>query len=117
GPCDAMNFAPLTSAVTAHIRATLAYATRQAWIDKDNIVLAGDSAAGFGSIVAAGEHLPGVKAVVNFAGGAGGRPHTHPEQPCSPQNVELLLAMAARRGGVPPSCLYAGRDGVLVGDA
>jgi len=110
GSCDAMNFAPLTSAVTAHIRATLAYATGQAWIDKDNIVLAGDSAGGFGSIVAAGEHLPGVKAVVNFAGGAAGRPHTHPEQPCSPQNVELLLAMAARRGAIPSIWFYAEND-------
>jgi dienelactone hydrolase len=110
GACDFLDFAPLTAAVTAHIRATIAYAARQAWIDKDNIILAGESGGGFGSIVAAGEHLPGVKALVNFAGGAAGRPRTPPEQPCSPQNVELLLTKAARRGAVPSIWFYAEND-------
>jgi len=110
GPCDSLDFAPAASAVSAHIRATIEYAATQAWIDKDNILLAGESAGGFGSIIAAGQRLPGVKAVVNFAGGAAGRPHTRPEQPCSPQNVELLLVQAAREGAVPSIWFYAEND-------
>jgi len=110
GPCDSLDFATAASAVTAHIRATIEYAATQAWIDKDNIVLAGESAGGFGSIIAAGQRLPGVKAAVNFAGGAAGLPHTRPEQPCSPQNVELLLVQAARQGAVPSIWFYAEND-------
>ena len=110
GPCNAFDFAPLASAVTAHIRATIEYAATQAWIDKDNLLLAGQSGGGFGSIVAAGERLPGVKALVNFAGGAGGSPQSHPEQPCSPQDVELQLVKAARRGAIPSIWFYAEND-------
>jgi dienelactone hydrolase len=110
GSCDSFEFAPAASAVTAHIRATIAYAATQAWIDRDNIVLAGASAGGFGSIIAAGQRLPGVKAVVNFAGGAAALPHTRPEQPCSPQNVELLLVQAARQGAIPSIWFYAEND-------
>jgi dienelactone hydrolase len=110
GSCDAFDFTPLASAVTAHIRATIEYAATQAWIDKDNLLLAGQSAGGFGSIVAAGERLPGVKALVNFAGGVGSSPQSHPEQPCSPQDVELQLVKAARRGAIPSIWLYAEND-------
>jgi dienelactone hydrolase len=110
GSCDSLDFAPAASAVSAHIRATIEYAATQAWIDSDNIVLAGESSGGFGSIIAAGQRLPGVKAVVNFAGGAAGQPRTQPEQPCSPQNVELLLIQAARQGAVPSIWFYAEND-------
>jgi dienelactone hydrolase len=110
GSCDSLDFAPAASVVTAHIRATIEYAATQAWIDNDNIVLAGESGGGFGSIIAAGQRLPGVKAVVNFAGGAAGQPHSHPERPCSPQNVELLLLQAARQGAVPSIWFYAEND-------
>jgi len=110
GPCGFMDFAPLASAVTAHIRATVEYAASQPWIDKENLVLAGSSVGGFASIVAGGEGLPGVKALVNFAGGAGGLPQTQPEQPCNPQNVELQLVMSARRGAIPSIWFYAEND-------
>jgi dienelactone hydrolase len=109
GSCNSLDLTPAASAVTAHIRATIEYAAAQAWIDKDNILLAGESGGGFGSIIAAGQRLPGVKVVVNFAGGAAGQ-RTHPEQPCSPQNVELLLVQAARQGAVPSIWFYAEND-------
>src|SRR5258705_6380337 len=90
----------------SHIRATIEYAATQPWIDKDNLLLAGESAGGFGSIVAAGERLPGVKALVNFAGGVGGSS----QYPCNPQNVELQLVKAARRGAIPSIWFYAEND-------
>ena len=110
GSCDAMDFAPLASSVMAHIRATIEYAAAQAWIDKENLVLAGVSVGGFGSVVAAGESLPGVKALVNFAGGAGGWSQLRPEQPCSPRNIELQLVASARRGAIPSIWFYAEND-------
>ena len=74
------------------------------------MLLAGESVGGFGSIAAAGE-LTGVKAVINFAGGTGGWIEKRPERPCSPQNVELQLARAARKGGAIPSLwLYSEND-------
>jgi dienelactone hydrolase len=109
GPCDAMDFAPMVEAITAHVRATMAYAAAQPWIDIGNLLLAGESVGGFGSIAAAGE-LAGVKAVINFAGGTGGSIE-RPERPCSPLNVELQFARAAGKGGAIPSLwLYSDND-------
>jgi dienelactone hydrolase len=113
GSCNSLDFAPAASAVTAHIRATIEYAATQAWIDSDNIVLAGESSGGFGTIIAASQRLPGVKAVVSFAGSAAGESQTRPEQLCSPQNIELLLVKAARQGTVPSIWFYAENDRFL----
>jgi len=111
GPCDAIDFAPMAEAIAAHIRATIEYAAAQPWIDKRNVLLVGGSVGGFGSVTAAGERLAGVKAVVNFAGGASGWINKRQERPCSSGNVELLLAKAARDGGAIPSLwLYAEND-------
>ena len=110
GYCDAMNFAPMAAAVSAHIRAAIDYAVTQPWVDKDNILLAGGSVGGFGSIVAAGEKLPGVTAIVNFAGGTGGWIEKRAEQPCSPKNVEMQFIAAARRAPLPGIWFYSEND-------
>jgi dienelactone hydrolase len=110
GACDAKNFAPMASAVAAHIRATIDYAATQPWIDKDNLVLAGASVGGFGSVAAAGSHLPGVKAVVNFAGGTGGWIEKRPGHPCSPNNVELQIVTSAKQGALPSIWFYSEND-------
>src|SRR5262245_34584395 len=58
----------------------------------------------------AGERLPGVKALVNYAGGMGGFTRLD-QQPCNPQeNVELQLVNAARRGAIPSIWFYAEND-------
>jgi dienelactone hydrolase len=111
GRCDAADFASQAEAIAAHIRATVAYAATQPWIDKRNILLVGGSVGGFGSVAAAGEGLAGVKAVINFAGGTGGSVDKRPEQPCNPGNVELQLVRAAKKAGVIPSLwLYSEND-------
>jgi dienelactone hydrolase len=111
GACDAADFASQAEAIAAHIRATVAYGARQPWIDKRNILLVGGSVGGFGSVTAAGERLAGVKAVISFAGGAGGSIEQRPERPCNPGNVELHLVRAAKKGGAIPSLwLYSEND-------
>ena len=110
GACDAKNYGPMASAIAAHIRATIDYAATRPWIDKDNLVLAGASVGGFGSIAAAGRRLPGVKAVVNFAGGTGGWIERRPQRPCSPRSVELQIVAAARQGAVPSIWFYSEND-------
>jgi dienelactone hydrolase len=110
GACDAKNYAPMASAVAAHIRATIDYAATQPWIDKDNLVLAGASVGGFGSVAAAGGHLHGVKAVVNFAGGTGGWIEKRPGHPCSPNNVALQIVTSAKQATIPSIWFYSEND-------
>lgn len=51
------------------IRATLDYARQQAWIDADHVVVAGQSYGGLATIALGTEKLPGVRGLLNFAGG------------------------------------------------
>lgn len=51
------------------IRATLDYARRQHWIDSDRIVIAGQSYGGLATIALGTQELPGVRGLINFAGG------------------------------------------------
>ena len=51
------------------IRATLDYARQQNWIDADRVVVAGQSYGGLATIALGAEKLPGVRGLINFAGG------------------------------------------------
>lgn len=51
------------------IRATLAYARQQAWVDGERMVVAGQSYGGLATIALGTEQLPGVRGLINFAGG------------------------------------------------
>jgi dienelactone hydrolase len=109
GPCEAKNFAPMVSAIAAHIRATADYAATQPWIDMDNLVLAGGSVGGFGAVATADGRLPGLKAIVNFAGGTGGW-NLRLGRPCGPKNVESHMVAAARKRAIPGIWFYSEND-------
>jgi dienelactone hydrolase len=51
------------------IRDTLAYAREQKWVDADHIVVAGQSYGGLATMALGTRELPGVRALINFAGG------------------------------------------------
>ncbi|MEH6434095.1 dienelactone hydrolase family protein [Massilia sp. DD77] len=51
------------------IRDTLDYARQQPWIDKEHIVVAGQSYGGLATIALGAQPLPGVRGLINFAGG------------------------------------------------
>lgn len=53
----------------ADIRATLDYARQQSWVDGERMVVAGQSYGGLATIALGTEHLPGVRGLINFAGG------------------------------------------------
>jgi dienelactone hydrolase len=51
------------------VRAALNYARQQDWIDSDRIVVAGQSYGGMATMALGTEELPGVRGLINFAGG------------------------------------------------
>jgi len=51
------------------IRSTLDYARRQPWVDGERMVVAGQSYGGLATIALGTEDLPGVRGLINFAGG------------------------------------------------
>jgi dienelactone hydrolase len=108
GRCDNADFAAAAAATAADIRATIDYMARQPNVDARRVVLIGYSAGGWGSISDAAVQLPGVVAVVNFAGGRGGDPQRG--YPC---NESALVKAAGRFGAVnrfPSLWIYAQND-------
>jgi dienelactone hydrolase len=110
GQCNAWNYQPQASAIRAHIRATIEYAARQPWVDKDNLLLAGGSVGGFGSVMAAGDLPRGLKGVINFSGGTGGRIHDPAVPACNPKSVGSMMAAAGRKNPVPSIWFYSEND-------
>jgi dienelactone hydrolase len=51
------------------VKATLEYARAQKWVDTDHIVVAGQSYGGLATMALGTEDLPGVRGLINFAGG------------------------------------------------
>ncbi|HEU4850984.1 MAG TPA: CocE/NonD family hydrolase [Telluria sp.] len=52
-----------------NVRDAVAYARAQSWVDADRIVVAGQSYGGLATIALGAEALPGVRGLLNFAGG------------------------------------------------
>jgi dienelactone hydrolase len=63
------NMAANGYAQAKDIRDAIEYAREQEWVDEDRIVVVGQSYGGLASVALGTEELPGVRGVVNFAGG------------------------------------------------
>src|SRR5687768_8277194 len=107
GRCDNPDYHAAGLETARDLRAAVEAVRGEPWVDATRIVLAGQSAGGFGSVAAAATRLEGLVAVVNFAGGRGSR---GPDDVCG----EGGLVDAMRRYGagarVPQLWLYSAND-------
>ena len=71
GSCERPDYAKAARATAADIQAVVAWARAQIWVQRDAIIPIGQSAGGFGVIALVAKKVPGVIAVINFAGGRG----------------------------------------------
>ncbi|MGE5621810.1 MAG: alpha/beta hydrolase family protein, partial [Bacillota bacterium] len=51
------------------LQGTLEYLDRQPWVDRDRIIVAGQSYGGLATLAFGTRHFPGVRGLINFAGG------------------------------------------------
>ena len=89
------------------LRAAVDAVRGEPWADARRIVLAGQSAGGFGSLAAASQDFAGLLAVVNFAGGRGSQ---GPDSVCG--ESRLVDAMGRYGAGVrvPTLWIYSSND-------
>src|SRR5262249_62235766 len=71
GGCDDADYLKSGLATAATIEAAVDYMSAQSFIKKGRAVVVGQSAGGWGAIALASRNPPGVRAVMNFAGGRG----------------------------------------------
>jgi dienelactone hydrolase len=89
------------------VRAAVDAVRGEPWADTRRIVLAGQSAGGFGSVAAAAQPLKGLVAVVNFAGGRGSR---GPDDVCREKRLVEAMAQYGRGAQVPQLWIYSEND-------
>jgi len=77
------------------------------WADSRRVVLAGQSAGGFGSVAASSQPFDGLVAVVNFAGGRGSQ---GPDEVCGEERLVEAMARYGSAARVPELWIYSVND-------
>jgi dienelactone hydrolase len=108
--CDLRGAELQVNAVAAHTFATLTYAAALPWADPKRVVIAGGSVGGYTSVATASREVPGLAAVINFAGGVGGNPKRRPGNPCAPERLTALFSKIGGAVPVPTLWIYAEND-------
>jgi dienelactone hydrolase len=107
--CPNPNYVKAGEQAAKDVAASVDYLRKIPDIDKERIVLVGQSSGGWAVLAAAAQAMPGVKGVISFAGGRGGNPKG--ERNCLP---EENLIEAGRHFGqmayIPSLWIYAAND-------
>jgi dienelactone hydrolase len=110
GRCDRPDYVAAGTETARDIEAVLLSLTQRPDIQKDKVLVLGQSAGAWGSLAFASHNPPAVAAYVNFAGGRGGRRNGEPNRNCAP---DALVNAAAKFGATvrqPTLWLYSEND-------
>ena len=80
------------------------------FVQKSGAVVVGHSAGGWGALALASHNPQLVKAVINFAGGLGGRADGKPNNNCVPDRLVAAAGRFGRTAQVPTLWLYSEND-------
>lgn len=110
GSCSQAEYADAMRAGAAQVLTVIDHLREQSWVDAQRIVLVGQSVGGFVSTAANASRPPGLLTVINFAGGSGGNPETHPGVPCAGNNAGKTYASFGRSAQAPMLWVYTEND-------
>jgi dienelactone hydrolase len=110
GGCSRKNYAPGFDAAATSALDVLRYARTQRFTDPTRTVILGQSFGGMSSIALAARRPEGVSAFINFAGGGGGDPDTHPFEPCQAHLLRELYADYGKTARTPSLWVYTEND-------
>jgi dienelactone hydrolase len=110
GGCDDADFARAGLGAAESIAAALAYMRTQPFVRRDGAVVVGQSAGGWAALALASRAPEGVAAVVNFAGGMGGRSYDRPDNNCASDRLIATAGEFGRTARVPTLWIYTAND-------
>ncbi len=110
GKCTNPNFRDAGLAIAKYDNLAIRYLTEQKVILPDRTIVVGQSAGGWGSIALASQNPPGVRAVIAFAAGRGGRVDGQPNKNCAPDRLVAATADFGRTARVPMLWIYTRND-------
>jgi len=97
GSCDNPNFHDAGLAVALVDKWIIEYMAGQKLIVADDVIVVGQSAGGWAAIALSSRNVPGVRAIITFAAGRGGRVDGKPNNNCAP---DKLVAATGRTHAV-----------------
>ena len=107
GTCNDPDYYSAGLESARDIRAAVDAIRREPWADARRIVLAGQSAGGFGSVAASSAMFEGLIGVINFAGGRGSM---GPDNVCGEGRLVEAMSRYGRSARVPELWLYSAND-------
>lgn len=110
GSCRNPDFLTGGAETARDIRSALAYATAQPGIRRDGAVVLGQSAGGWGALALAAQNPAGVSAIVNMAGGRGGRVDNLPNNNCRADALAASAGTLGQTARVPSLWIYTAND-------
>lgn len=110
GGCDDPDYTRAGLGAAESIAAAVAYMAAQPFVRRGATVVAGQSAGGWGALAYASRAPAGLRAVIDFAGGLGGRSFDRPDNNCAPDRLIAAAADFARSTRVPSLWVYAEND-------
>ena len=107
GPCSNPDYYRAGLESARDVRAAIEAVRAEPWADTNRIVLAGQSAGGFGSVAASTMPIQGVVGVVNFAGGRGSQ---GPDNVCGESRLVEAMSRYGAQARVPELWIYSAND-------
>ncbi len=108
--CLAPNHVAAGEAAADDIEAVFNYMAQQEFVDRDQITVVGISSGGWGSLALAARNPPGLKGVINFAGGRGAYAGGKAGAMCSADRLIEASGKFGARARVPTLWLYSAND-------
>ena len=110
GGCADADYRRAGNCAAASIAAVIDYLTRQPFVRKACVILAGQSAGAWGGIALAGRDVRQVKAVIAFAPGRGGRIDGEAGKNCAPERLIAAARQFGEKARIPTLWIYAEND-------
>ena len=107
GPCSDPDYYGAGLETARDVRAAVDAVRAEPWADARKVILAGQSAGGFGSVAASSQPFDGLVAVINFAGGRGSM---EPDRVCAESRLVDAMARYGGAARVPELWLYSAND-------
>jgi dienelactone hydrolase len=92
------------------IEGALRYMTARPFIDPSQSIVVGVSTGGWAALALAARNPPGVRLVVNFAGGRGGYAYGRPNAVCAPERLIEAVGAYGHAARLPTLWFYARND-------
>src|SRR5262249_38994073 len=110
GGCDDADFVRAGRGGATSIEAALLALLARADVRRTGALVVGHSAGGWGALAVASSNPRGVTAIINFAGGRGGRSFDHPNNNCAPERLVEAARQFGATARVPALWIYAEND-------